>query len=148
MHINYDRRPCSSLSLIYFLQFFPKHRPLKGWLRFTSEKPVQTQDALRAQKKTEEYVAMNEFDLSLEHAKHLGGRRMKEIRNRLCYGHFCLRRRWRIKTTAFPTKPSSLMRSIIPKIYLKYEASPSMAVFSSPKQFLETGMTRTWKFLV
>ena len=50
VHINYDRRSCPSLSIIHFLQFRPKRRLLKAWLRFTSEKPAHMQDAVRVQK--------------------------------------------------------------------------------------------------
>ena len=38
VHINFDRQPCPSLSIIYFLQFCPKRRLLKAWLRFRLEK--------------------------------------------------------------------------------------------------------------
>ena len=50
VYINHDRRPCPSLSIIYFLQICPKRRLLKAWLRFTSKKPAHIQDAVRVQK--------------------------------------------------------------------------------------------------
>ena len=143
VYINHHRRPCPSLLITHFLQFCPKRRLLKGWLWFIFEKYMSGCYARpRSRTKTTSWTSPT-FSWNIRNSWVSDAWTKPGVDYAMNTRAFVAAGLYKPRLSA--TQSPSFLRSINPKTYLKCTCTSSMAVFSSPKQFLETGMTRTWK---